>query len=57
MRIETYNKLKSIVHSLYKFKDMIDDETKNSACKVGGLPGGINRVNIVIERCINGQCY
>ena len=53
MRIETYNKLKTIVHSLYEFKDMVYDETKNSACKVGGLPGDISRVNVVIERCIN----
>ena len=54
MRREIYNKLETIIHNLYEFRDMIDKEASYSACKATGrLPGDIYRVNDVLSKIIN----
>ena len=57
MQIETYNKLETIIHSLYEFADMIDKETSDSAGKIGGLPGDVGRINNVVKNVIGDLQY
>ena len=52
MRIETYNKLETIIHDLYSLLDMIESEANQSAMSRNGLPGDILRVKYVVNNVI-----
>ena len=53
MKQETYNKLEDIIHALYNFTSMIDNEAKESAMGHGGCPGDIIKINTVVFRIIS----
>ena len=52
MRIETYNKLETIIHDLYSLSDMIESEATQSAMSRNGIPGDILRAKYVVNNAI-----